>query len=90
MKTFRNDFGQARVTPTLDYHLVEPGGTILVKDDQWDHWKAGGWTPLDERPDLPPPATQDSAAVPAEPAPTAPTTKTAKTAAAAAEGAETA
>lgn len=88
MKTFRNDFGQARVVPTLDYHLVEAGDTIGVPDEEWDHWVAGGWTPLEERPE-PARAPASAAAETAQPAPVAP--KTTKAAAApAAEGSETA
>ena len=89
MARFRNDFGEDRVVPTLGYHLVKAGDQITVPDEEWDHWDAGGWTALDERPANPAaPAAQDTAAAPAEPpAPAAP--KTAKTAAAAAEGTET-
>jgi hypothetical protein len=63
MARFRNDFGEDRVVPTLGYALVPPGDTVTVPDDEWEHWVAGGWTPLD-----PDPRPQDAPPAPA-PAP---------------------
>jgi hypothetical protein len=60
-----DDFGQiaerpaVRVAVTQGWMGVPPGGEIDVPDDEYEHWVAGGWTPL-----TPPPGTQ-----PAPPAP---------------------
>lgn len=48
MRTFRNDFGEGRIVPHIGYHLVEPGQTVQVPDEEAEHWVAGGWTPVDE------------------------------------------
>ena len=88
MKTFRNDFREDRVVPTLGYHLVPDGGTIQVEDDQWEHWAAGGWTALDPKPEAPA-QEQPEAAETAPPPPAAPK-PAAKAAAPAPGGTETA
>lgn len=49
---FRNDFGEGRVTPMLDYILIDPGQVITVPDGEWEHWDAGGWAALDPDPRL--------------------------------------
>lgn len=57
MARFRNDHGEDRVVPTLGYVLVPAGETVTVPDDEWPHWDAAGWTPLDPDPtpvDAPP------------------------------------
>lgn len=66
MARFRNDFGEDRVVPTLGYILVPAGTVVPVPDDEWHHWQAGGWTPLDPDP-RPAPAAEpeEAAAVPA-------------------------
>jgi hypothetical protein len=89
LKTFRNDFGEDRIVPTLGYHLVEPGDTILVPDEEWEHWDAGGWTPLDDRPESSP-AEPAAATEPAPSPPAAVSKPAAKTAAPAPEGTENA
>ncbi|WP_037605842.1 hypothetical protein [Streptacidiphilus rugosus] len=76
MARFRNDHGEDRIVPTLGYILVPAGTEVTVPDDEWEHWEAGGWTPLtpDPRP------ADEPAAAPAPVAAAAP----AKTAAPAA------
>lgn len=62
MGLVRNDFGEIRVTPTLDYTGIEPEGTVDVScrvpgcqepghpEENVYHWVAGGWTPLSRYP----------------------------------------
>lgn len=85
MSRFRNDLGEDRVTPTLDYGLVEAGATFVVPDEEWAHWAAGGFTPLDPDPTPPPAPDPVPEAEPASPAKPA-----AKTTAAKPEGTEVA
>ncbi|WP_034088860.1 hypothetical protein [Streptacidiphilus albus] len=68
MARFKNGFGEGRVVPTLGYVLVPDGGEITVPDDEWHHWQAGGWTPLDPDP-RPAPDPQPAPEPPAEPGP---------------------
>lgn len=69
MATLRNDWGEPRICPTLGFHEVPPGGTIIVADDEAVHWTAAGpWTLLD-----PAPAASEPAAAPAKPKKTAAT-----------------
>jgi hypothetical protein len=50
MGQVRNDFGEVRVMPTLDYSGVEPGRVLEIPDEDVYHWVAGGWTPLTRYP----------------------------------------
>lgn len=50
MGQVRNDFGELRVMPTLDYSGVEPGRVLEIEDEDVYHWVAGGWTPLTRYP----------------------------------------
>lgn len=49
MAIFRNDFGEDRIVPHLDYTLVPAGATVTVPDDQAHHWEAGGWVRADTK-----------------------------------------
>ena len=75
---FRNDHGEDRVVPTLGYVLIEAGQTVTVPDGEYEHWVAGGWTPLDPDPaaSAPTPAPAPAPVVPAA-APPAPEGETA-------------
>lgn len=76
MARFRNDLGEDRVVPTLGYALVPDGDTVTVPDEEWHHWEAGGWTPMDPDPRPQPEPEPAAALAPAvaapEPAPAAP------------------
>lgn len=50
MGQVRNDMGEIRVMPTLDYSGVEPGRVLPIPDEDVYHWVAGGWTPLTRYP----------------------------------------
>lgn len=50
MGQVRNDFGEVRVMPTLDYSGVEPDRVLDIPDEDVYHWVAGGWTPLTRYP----------------------------------------
>lgn len=46
----RNDFGEGRVCPTLDYTFVQPGQSFAVPLEEAQHWAAAGWSVLDPYP----------------------------------------
>jgi len=74
-----------RVAVTQGWTGVPPGGEIEVPDAEYEHWVAGGWTPL-----TPPPGTAPSAEIaapPVRPTPAAPPVP-ATTPQAAAEGSD--
>jgi hypothetical protein len=50
MGQVRNDFGEVRVMPTLDYSGVEPDRVLDIPDEDVYHWVAGGWTALTRYP----------------------------------------
>lgn len=50
MGQVRNDTGEIRVLPTMDYAGFEPGQVIEVADEDVYHWVAGGFTPLTKYP----------------------------------------
>lgn len=50
MGQVRNDFGELRVVPTLDYSGIAPGQVLTVADEDVYHWVAGGWTALTKYP----------------------------------------
>lgn len=54
MAVFRNDFKEGRVVPHLGYHMVPDGETVIVPDEEYEHWVAGGWTPVDPSPAVAP------------------------------------
>ena len=56
-----------RVLPTQGWTAVAKGQVFEVPDDEWPHWVAGGFTPLD-----PDPAAPIAPAPAPEPAPVAP------------------
>ena len=70
MARFRNDFNEGRVVPSLGYVLVAAEQVVTVPDDEWHHWDAGGWTPLDHDP-RPKPEPEPAAAAPSPAAPAA-------------------
>jgi len=53
-----------RVLPSLGYTGVRRGQEFEVPDEEWDHWAAGGFTPLTPNPRPQP----EEAAAPAAPA----------------------
>lgn len=55
-----------RVLPTLGWVSVARGQEFTVPDEEWPHWVAGGFTPLDPDPTAQP-ATPEPVPVPAVP-----------------------
>jgi|ERR1700761_1437045 len=58
-----------RVLPTLGWISVEHGQEFTVPDEEWPHWVAGGFTPLDPDPAAPQPSLEPKADAKPEPAP---------------------
>ena len=56
-----------RVLPTLGWVSVEHGQEFTVPDEEWPHWVAGGFTPLDPDPAKPAVPVAEPVPVPVAP-----------------------